>query len=340
MIGPTNVIWASKGYLLWPLLLFLLCTGCASDGSYAGIWGPSRILARDDEFVVLQVGRDDARSLARRFLGDAERYWVIEDANAPRPVAPGRQIVIPLKERNPSGITFDGYQTVPILCYHRFGEHGDRLEVSATQFREQLNYLKENHYRVIPLADLVGFLRGEQSLPKRAVVLTIDDGHRSIYQVAYPILKEFGYPATLFVYSDYIEQGGVRWKEIDEMVKSGLISVQPHSKSHGNLAVKQRGESKAQYLRRLRTEVNVPTDLLRRHLGRKVAFYAYPYGDTNPQVIQELRANGLHLGLTVQPHANAAFTPPYLLHRTMIFGQRGLESFKSALETFKTRDAS
>ena len=323
-----------------PFLLLLLCIGCASEGYYAGRQGSSHILARDNEFVVLRVGRDDAHSLAKRFLGDAGRYWEIEDANAPRPIAPGRQIIIPLKEHNPGGFGFHGYQTVPILCYHRFGEHGDSLEVSAAQFREQLNYLKENDYRVIPLADLMGFLRGERSLPKRAVVLTIDDGHRSIYQVAYPMLKEFGYPVTLFIYSDYIENGGLRWREIDEMVKSGLISIQPHSKSHANLAVKRRGESKAQYARRLRNEVNVPTDMLRRHLRRKVAFYAYPYGDTNLQVIQELRDNGLHLGLTVQPHANAAFTSPYLLRRTMIFGQRGLPSFKSALETFKTRDAS
>ena len=329
----------TKPYSLLSLLL-LLCVGCASDVFFSNLPGGSRVLAKDDEFVILRVGKDTARSLAKRFLGDESRYWLIEDANAPRPIAPGRQIIIPLKERNPGGFGFHGYQTVPILCYHRFGEHGDRLEVSAARFKEQLNFLKEKDYRVIPLADLMGFLRGERGLPKRAVVLTIDDGHRSIYQVAYPMLKEFGYPATLFVYSDYIDNGGLHWREIDEMVKSGLISVQPHSKSHANLAVMQQGESDAGYRRRLRNEVNLSTDILRRRLRDKVAFYAYPYGDANPQVIQELRVNGLLLGLTVQSHANAAFSPPYLLRRTMIFGQWDLQAFKSVLETFKARDAS
>lgn len=320
------------------LLICLLCSGCASDGFFAGI-GPSRVLAKDDEFVVLQVKGDNARSLAKRFLGDADLYWVIEDANAPRLIAPGRQIIIPLKEHNPSGIDFHGYQTVPILCYHRFGDHGDRLEVSEEQFREQLSYLKEHDYRVISLADLQEFLRGERALPKRAVVLTIDDGHRSIYRVAFPLLKKFGYPATLFVYSDYINNGGLHWRELEEMVESGLITVQSHSKTHDNLTRRRLGETETRYRRRLRDEVNIPTALLRRRLDRKVEFYAYPFGDANKQVIQELRVNGLHLGLTVQPHANPAFAYPYLLRRTMIFGHRDMEAFKAALKVYTPRDA-
>lgn len=325
--------------MLASVLVLLLCAGCATDGLFFGFQGSSRVLARDDEFIVVQVGRDDARSLARRFLGDEGRYWVIEDANEPAAVEPGRQIIIPLKERNPSGIDARGYQTVPILCYHRFGDHGDRLEVSAAQFREQLNYLREHDYRVVPLSDLPAFLRGERALPKRSVVLTIDDGHRSIHQVAYPLLKEFGYPATLFVYSDYIDNGGLSWRDLEEMVGSGLISVQPHSKTHDNLVTRRRGESNARYLRRLRNEVNTPTAQLRSRLQRRVDFYAYPFGDADERVIQELRVNGLHLGLTVQPHANAAFAYPYLLRRTMIFGDRDLASFKAALEVFKLRDA-
>jgi hypothetical protein len=73
-------------------------------------------------------------------------------------------------------------------------------------------------------------------------------------------------------------------------------------------------------------------------LGRKVEFYAYPYGDTNSRVIQELQVNGLHLGLTVQPHANPAFAYPYLLRRTMIFGHRDMDAFKAALEVYTPRE--
>jgi peptidoglycan/xylan/chitin deacetylase (PgdA/CDA1 family) len=322
------------------LVYLLLSGGCASDGFFTANWRPSKVLAKDNEFAVVEVGRDDARSLAKRFLGDAERYWVIEDANEPLRITPGAQVIIPLKQHNPSGVDYQGYQTIPILCYHRFGDHGDRLEVSEAQFREQLTYLKENNYRVIPLKHLQGFLRGEQALPKRAVVLTIDDGHRSIYETAFPLLKEFGYPVTLFVYTDFIGKGGLRWKELEEMVAGGLVDVQPHSKSHDNLTKRRFGEDRAHYQRRLRSEVNEPTALLRRKLNRKVISYAYPYGDTNQKIIDELRVNGLHLGLTVQPRSNPAFSYPYLLRRTMIFGHRGLESFKAALKVYQSREAS
>jgi peptidoglycan/xylan/chitin deacetylase (PgdA/CDA1 family) len=122
------------------------------------------------------------------------------------------------------------------------------------------------------------------------------------------------------------------------MAESGLITVQSHSKTHANLTRRRWGESDTRYRRRLRAEVSEPTALLRRRLGRKVEFYAYPYGDANPRVVQELRVNGLHLGLTVQPHANPAFAYPYLLRRTMIFGQRDLQAFKAALEVYRPRD--
>ncbi|MCU7906320.1 MAG: polysaccharide deacetylase family protein [Candidatus Thiodiazotropha sp. (ex Epidulcina cf. delphinae)] len=303
-------------------------------GGYAG---SSQVIAKDSEFVVLRVGRENARTLAKRFLGDEGRYWVIEDANESRPVKPGNVIIIPLQSTNPTGFGYDGYQTVPILCYHRFGNRGDRLEVSPEQFRAQMKYLQENDYRVVPLADLLGFLRGERALPKRSVVLTIDDGHRSIYKEAFPILKEFGYPATVFVYSDYMNNGGLKTAEVAAMAKSGLISIQPHSKTHGNLAVRQHGEDRQHYRRRIRREVTHPITKLTQQLGQKSRFYAYPFGDANDQVIDELQANGLLLGLTVQPRANAAFSYPYLLHRTMIFGDRDMDAFKSGLVTYKPR---
>jgi peptidoglycan/xylan/chitin deacetylase (PgdA/CDA1 family) len=313
------------------LICSLLGAGCATYPT------TSKLIARDSDFILLQVGNEDASSLAQRYLGDADLGWLIEDANYPRPIAPGREIIIPLKSHNPTGIDFRGYQTVPILCYHRFGDNGGRLEISSRQFREQLTYLKENDYRVIRLQDLLGFLAGKQALPKRSVVLTIDDGHRSIYKIAYPILKAFNFPATIFIYSDYMNNGGLKSRELRIMKKSGLISIQPHSKTHSNLAVKEPGEGAAQYRTRVREEVRIPSRKLAKELGETPLFYAYPYGDANKLVIDELKAHGLLFGLTVQPNANAAFSYPYLLNRSMIFGDQGMGNFISKLTTYQSR---
>lgn len=319
----------APGLLL--MLSLLVSAGCSS------LSGSSYVVARDSDFIVMRVGNEDAATLAGRYLGDKDLGWIIEDANYPRPITPGSEIIIPLKIDNPTGFEFDGYQTVPILCYHRFGGRGERLAVSAKQFREQLNHLKQNGYRVIPLTHLLDFLNGKQPLPKRSVVLTIDDGHRSIYRIAFPILKEFGFPATVFIYSDYMNNGGLQDSEIRTMYDSGLISFQPHSKSHSNLTLKKQGESTEKYSKRVYGEVVIPSQKIAKLLGYTPHFYAYPFGDANDQVIDELEANGLLMGLTVQPSSNAAYTYPYLLHRSMIFGDRDMESFIAKLVTFKPR---
>jgi peptidoglycan/xylan/chitin deacetylase (PgdA/CDA1 family) len=322
--------WLMKRTLL--IISALLVSGCSTP---LFLSTSSKILGKDRDFIVLRVGNDDARTLARRYLRDESKYWIIEDANHPKPISAGQEIVIPLKMENPTGIDYNGYQTVPILCYHRFGKRSDRMEVTPGMFREQMAYLKKNNYRVIPLKDLVRFLMGEQQLPKRAVVLTIDDGHRSIYKEAFPVLKEYGYPATVFVYSDYINYGGLKENELSAMKKSGLISIQPHSKTHSNLTVRQAGESQSQYLRRVRQEILLPNEILVKLLRERPRYYAYPFGDSNDLVIDELQDNGMILGLTVQRKSNPAFTYPYLLHRTMIFGDRSMQAFKKSLVTYK-----
>ncbi|MES9861284.1 MAG: polysaccharide deacetylase family protein [Candidatus Thiodiazotropha sp. LLP2] len=320
-------------YTTGTLLVIYVLLGAACSTSPTS----STVIAKDSDFVVLRVGKDDAPSLARRYLGDKDLAWIIEDANYPDSITAGNEIIIPLKNNNPTGIEFDGYQTVPILCYHRFGEKGGRLEVTPQQFRQQLAYLSENGYRVIHLHELYDFLSGDQVLPKRAVVLTIDDGHRSIFEIAYPMLKEFEFPATVFIYSDYMNNGGLKTKQLLAMKKSGLISIQPHSKTHSNLAVRKVDEGKAEYRKRVRDEVKIPSSKLSAELSAKPRYFAYPFGDTNNQVIDELKANGLLLGLTVRPAANAAYTYPYLLNRSMIFGDRGMDDFISKLITFQSR---
>lgn len=327
--------------------LLLVCgmvlAGCAPPGGVlsgrvaAGTAEEAtRVLGRNEHYAVVQVGtNDDLQSLARRFLGDPRRAWMITDANGTGRVDAGGVVVVPLRNDNPVGIYADGFQKVPILSYHRFGEEATPMTLPPALFRQQMQYLKEHDYRVVPLIDLVGFLRGQAPMPRRGVVLTADDGYRSFYEIAYPILREYGYPATLFVYTDYINRGGVRWEEIEEMRASGLISVQPHSKTHGNLAVFAQGETPEAYRRRVEEEVAVPAALLSERTTEPAVSYAYPFGDANDLVIDRLRHHGYMLGVTVQRGGNAAFSPPFRLRRSMIFGHLGMDGFIAALDTFE-----
>ena len=78
------------------------------------------------------------------------------------------------------------------------------MMVSAPQFEAQLDWLARNNYQVLRLADVAGFLAGKKALPQRSVVITIDDGYETVYRHAFPLLKKYGFPATLFVYTDFI----------------------------------------------------------------------------------------------------------------------------------------
>jgi peptidoglycan/xylan/chitin deacetylase (PgdA/CDA1 family) len=316
------------------VLAFLAVAGCsglpASDRA-------SQVLTRNDDLLIALPGPGaDSCSLAAEFLGTAERAWMIEDANPGTRIRSGQTVVIPLRDWNRYGVTDQGFQTVPILAYHRVGNQPSAMTITPGMLRRQFRYLKDKGYRVIPLSDLTGFLEGRQQLPQRALVLSFDDGHPSFHDLAFPILQEFGYPATLFVYSDYIGRGGITREQLKEIQASGLVTVQPHSKTHGNLAVRLPGEDDAAYHRRLERESRTPRDTLSELVpGPKFAF-AYPFGDTNPELIAVLRRDGYSLGATVQPGANAAFAPHWLLRRSMIFGDRDMDAFVERLNVFRS----
>jgi peptidoglycan/xylan/chitin deacetylase (PgdA/CDA1 family) len=186
---------------------------------------------------------------------------------------------------------------------------------------------------------LTDFLAGRRGLPERAVVITVDDGHASMYEHAYPLLKKYGFPATFFLYSDFIGSGdALRWAQIREMAASGLIDFQAHSKTHANLMERLPGESEQRYRERLDSEIRVPQEVLQRNLSTTVTHYAYPYGDANETVLARLGAADYRLGVTVNPGGNPFFAQPLMLRRTMVFGDHDLEAFKALLQVFRPTD--
>ena len=133
----------------------------------------------------------------------------------------------PFPELDPSGAT--------ILCYHIVEYPADpRMEISREAFAQQMDYLELTGYTVIPLRDLYDFVMGaKQSLPKRSVVVTIDDGWRSTYTQVFPEMKKRHFPFTVFIYPKIVGQTAyaMTWKQIKEMADAG-VDVQSHSYSH------------------------------------------------------------------------------------------------------------
>jgi hypothetical protein len=227
----------------FPLLLVVMATflGCAGPKVTPPFSKPD--VYRSDERILHRLKPGETpQSLAGKYLGEARRAWMVEDANPENAFQPGRLVVIPLVIQNRAGITEKGYQTVPILCYHRFADACDSpLCMPADIFEQQLRYLKENG---IP---------GDQ--PRRSGCISEsppsntqqcghdfrDDGYRSVYQVAYPLLKKYGFTATLFVYIDYvgISSQAVTWDQLRELKQNGFY-IGSHSVAHTDLSKQQK----------------------------------------------------------------------------------------------------
>ena len=290
----------------------------------------------DDFVVTFAKAGDTAETLAKRYLGDANKAWMIQDYTGAQTFEPGQEVVIPRRPWNPSGVEAGGYQIIPILCYHNLGpESKGRLLLAASKFDEQMRYLKANGYRVISMAEFVEFTRLGRQLPRKSVVLTFDDGYKSFMQYAYPLLKELGFTATLFIYTDYVGAGknAFTWQDLKDLTAAGF-DVQAHSKSHGDLR-RIAGEPDATYVRRMQAELGQPQDLFKRNLGRPSTIIAYPYGSWDESLLSRLAEYGYLAGFSVRRQGNASFVRPLAANRSQIYSEMTMDDFIKNLNVYQ-----
>jgi peptidoglycan/xylan/chitin deacetylase (PgdA/CDA1 family) len=290
----------------------------------------------DDFIVTFARAGDTPESLAARYLGDAAKAWMIEDYAGTRALSPGQEVVIPRRAWNLSGVRADGYQIVPILCYHNLGEQAKgRMVMAAATFREQMLYLKAKGYRVVSLREFVEFTRLGRQLPQRSVVLTFDDGYKSFRQYAYPVLKELGFPATLFVYTDYVGAGrnALSWAELRELAAEGF-DIQAHSKTHGDLR-RIAGEPEAQYQRRMQAELAQPQELFQKNLGRRADIIAFPYGSWDESLLGKVIEHGYVAGFSVRRQGNGSFIRLLAGNRSQIYSEMTLDDFAKNLNVYQ-----
>ena len=120
-----------------------------------------------------------------------------------------------------------------VFCYHRLEEKprpNDALAMTPGEFEKEMQQIKDSGFTVIPMQDFLAWRRGDKDIPPKSAVITIDDGYVSGYDTAWPILKKFGYPFTMFVYINYIGAGGksISWDQLAEMRDAGRGHRVPH----------------------------------------------------------------------------------------------------------------
>lgn len=214
---------------------------------------------------------------------------------------------------------------VSVLGYHDFTESGEetQMKIKTSKFRTQMETLRDLGLKVIPMEDFQAWKRGEKSIPSQSVVITIDDGWKSVYTEAFPVLKEFGYPFTLFLYKNYVDGGGkaLTTPMIQEMLKHGA-TIGSHSVSHPFPATvkKARGKGPDNYDKFLREEMGESKRFLEAKFGDAVTTYAYPGGFHTQEMHPLAEEFGYQHLFTVLPGKVKRDSPNATLPRYIILG--------------------
>jgi peptidoglycan/xylan/chitin deacetylase (PgdA/CDA1 family) len=211
---------------------------------------------------------------------------------------------------------------LPILMYHAVDRippnaRSPRLYVPPAQFEAQLATLARLGYQTISFGDWLAHRRGEGSLPRRPIIITFDDGYRSLAQHAWPLLHRFGFSATVFLVSDLIGKTNA-WDppepvealltgpQIMEMQADG-IAFESHTRTHPALTMIPAEDA----LEQLATSRLALSSLL----GAPVTILCYPYGKQNDSVRDLARQAGYQAAVIARPRLNSTRTDPFRLTR-------------------------
>ena len=202
-----------------------------------------------------------------------------------------------------------------ILQYHRFGEDAyPSTSVTIEQFEAHIEHLSSGGYTVLPVPEILAALDAGRPLPDRAIGITVDDATRSTFVEAWPRLKEAGFPFTVFVSTDPVDQGHagiMSWDELRQLVAAG-VTVGNHGAGHGRMWQNDDAANRED-LERARRRIQ-------EELGIDSTLFAYPYGEWNGALrtlVEELgftAAFGQHSG-AVGAHSDALNLPRFALNQ-------------------------
>lgn len=217
------------------------------------------------------------------------------------------------KGTDSAGSAVNKNASVIALCYHNIDEKGSKaLTIPIAEFEKEMEAIKANGFTVIPMQDFLAWRRGEKSIPNKCCLITIDDGWVSAYTNAWPILKKYNYPFTLFIYINYVGTGGksMSWDQLAEMRDAG-VDIESHTYSHSNLKVPGANvDAKAKALISqdvkalgvdgwLRKEIIGSKEVLEKQLGIKCNVFAYPFGVWSPKAVEIVKEAGYEAAFTV-----------------------------------------
>jgi peptidoglycan/xylan/chitin deacetylase (PgdA/CDA1 family) len=229
-----------------------------------------------------------------------------------------------------------------ILCYHRFGPAvPDSMTTRTSVFEEQLARLRAEGWQVVPLDTVIDGLAGRAPLPEKAVAITIDDGHATVYSDVLPIVRRDRLPVTLFIYPSAIGNASyaMTWDQLREMKDTGLVSIQSHTYWHPNFKTERKRLDDAAYQKLVKLQLEKPRAVLRQRLGVEADVLAWPFGIHDPDLEAAAAAAGYRASLALGERRARGTDPAQALPRFMIVDAVGVNGLarRIAPQEEKTR---
>lgn len=252
-----------------------------------------------------------------------------------------------------------------VLCYHDVSKThpGDSYGVTLAQLQEQFEFLQKN-YTVVSIDDVLLASKGKKTLPPKAVLITFDDGLASFYDLAYPLLKHYKFPAVFAVVGKWIEDGKApdygyadvnppmaTWAQLKEMSDSGLVAVVSHTYDlhHGHTFNPQGNEqasagflkfnldsksyeSEKDFFARVKADLAENERLIAKHIGKNYPLIVWPYGTYNGLSQKAATELGLLWQFSVERGLNNAHNLT-LVNRTMVLTHFSLSDFSEGMKT-------
>lgn len=250
------------------------------------------------------------------------------------------------------------HQPVPVLMYHHLvpkekADPNSGAVITVDAFREQMTYLKQKGFTTISLAQLAGFLLNRQPLPAKPVLITFDDGYESVYQYAYPILRENHFTAVTFLIGRNVGAptkpwglSYLNWNQIKEMAEKGVMefgshtydlhetgTISPDGRTGSILAFprylaeEKRIETYNEYNARVKTDILKSLAEITDQLNKPAYSLAYPFGQVSIPLQRAALDSGVRLGFVIRNQYVYPGVDPLQIPRIRIGPQDTLQSF-------------
>jgi biofilm PGA synthesis lipoprotein PgaB len=204
-----------------------------------------------------------------------------------------------------------------VLQYHHISTTTPTAtSIAPERFAAHLQWLKDQNFQVWSMPQFVDHWRKGKPLPDKTALITFDDGYTSIFTTAWPLLKQYGWPFTVFINSQHHDEKNIQymtWEQLKTLTQAGVV-IGNHSVSHPHMVRFNAGENVRLWRVRMEQEITLAQQRIDAELGRQPRVFAYPFGEYN-RTLQDLLHKMDYLAFGQQSGPIALFDDPQALPR-------------------------